>query len=38
MRGTLKVPWGLQQAFNLDSVVQVIILVHSLKMGNRVNG
>ena len=35
MKGTLKIPGTLQGNFNLDSLVQVIILVHSLKKGNR---
>ena len=35
MKDTLKNPGTFQGTFSLDSVVQVIILVHSLKRGNR---
>ena len=38
MKRTLKIPGTYQGTFNLDSVVQVIILVHLLKKENRVNG
>ena len=34
MKGTLKILETFQGTFSLDSVVQVIILVHSLKKGN----
>ena len=37
MKGTLKIPETFQETFNLDSVVQLIILVHLLKKGNKVN-
>ena len=37
MKGTLKVQENFQEVFNLDSMIQVMILVHSLKKGNRVN-
>ena len=35
MKGILKIPGTFQGIFSLDSVVQVIILVHSMKKGNR---
>ena len=35
MKDTLKNPGTFQGTLNLDSVVQVIILVHSLKRRNR---
>ena len=38
MKGTFKILGSFQETFNLDIVVQVIILVHILKKGNRVNG
>ena len=39
MKGTLKIPGTFRRTFGLDSVVQVIILVHLLNKGNqRVNG
>ena len=38
MKGTFKIPGTFPGTFNLDIVVQVIILLHSLKKGNRVNG
>ena len=39
MEGTLKIPGTFQGTFNSNSVVQVIILVYSLKKENqRVNG
>ena len=34
MKGTLKIQGTFQGTFSSDSVVQVIILVHSLKKGN----
>ena len=38
MKGTFKIPGTFTGTFNLDIAVQEIILVHSLKKGNRVNG
>ena len=38
MKGTFKIPGTFPGTFDLDIVVQVIILLHSLKKGNRVNG
>ena len=39
MKGTLNIRGTFQGTFSLFNVVQVIILVHSLKKGNqRVNG
>ena len=35
MKETLKIPVTFQGTFSLDSVVQVIILVHLLRKGNR---
>ena len=34
MKGTFKIPGIFPETFNMDIVVQVIILVHSLKKGN----
>ena len=38
IKGTFKTPGTFPGTFNLDILVEVIILVHSLKKGNRVNG
>ena len=38
MKITFKIPGTFPGTFNLDVVVQVIMLVHSLKKANRANG
>ena len=38
MKRTLKIPATFPETLNEDIVAQVIILTHSLKKGNRVNG
>ena len=38
MKGNLKIPGTFLETFNLDSVIEVIIPVYSLKKGSRVNG
>ena len=38
MKRTFKIPGTFPGTFNMDTVVQVIIQVHSLKKGNRVYG
>ena len=38
MKGTFKIPETFPENLNLDILVLVITLVHSLKKGNRHNG